>query len=70
MDFCFFQSNLDLVLETVAELVAGDRPDYVQTSVEVEGDLGLVWMDLGKRDSRAEIKVNISSGSYRTFFHF
>jgi len=50
-------SNLDLVLETVAELVAGDRPDYVQTSVEVEGDLGLVWMDLGKRDSRAEIKV-------------
>lgn len=50
-------SNLDLVLETVAELVAGDRPDYVQTSVEVEGDLGLVWMDLGKKDSRAEIKV-------------
>jgi len=50
-------SNLDLVLETVAELVAGDRPDHVQTNVEVEGDLGLVWMDLGKRDSRAEIKV-------------
>lgn len=50
-------SNLDLVLETVAELVAGDRSDHVQTSVEVEGDLGLVWMDLGKKDSRAQIKV-------------